>query len=700
MPWFHMSPISGHPMEADFDCSGLGFAAKFAVAGDFDGDGRAEIAIAPDVAGTAGNDFWVMKFDLASGTWVHMSPIPGHRMEADFDCSGLGFAAKFAVTGNFDGARSPVMSLPIDEIAIAPDVAGTAGNDFWVMKFDLASGTWVHMSPIPGHRMEADFDCSGLGFAAKFAVAGDFDGDGRAEIAIAPDVAGTAGNDFWVMKFDLASGTWVHMSPIPGHRMEADFDCSGLGFAAKFAVAGDFDGDGRAEIAIAPDVAGTAGNDFWVMKFDLASGTWVHMSPIPGHRMEADFDCSGLGFAAKFAVAGDFDGDGHAEIAIAPDVAGTAGNDFWVMKFDLASGTWVHMSPIPGHAMEADFDCSAADVAARYAVVGDFDADRRDGIAIAADRPGTEGNDFWAMKWTSGGWVHIDPFGHPFDADFDCSSLNFAGRFAVAGRFEVDARETVAVAPEAPGTEGNDFWVMGFFPGVLAVTFTGTGTLFTSHPRASGPFPSPIGIGLLFSPTRFSPTRFSPRRTAAVTGMSPISTTFTVTLPIGTITNTATVTLDRAGPVTFNPDTRFMSVDIVLRITHSNALAGAPSTLPMTLSTGSSLPAGSLRPGIPATTIPGSAVNTAGAVILVGSGPISGGFPRRRKRRTVYYWDTHTCAVNTRENGDQLLRFHLPGLKERAFQNGGWEGEALSTLIGWPPHGIRFSAQSLPDSEW
>ena len=38
------------------------------------------------------------------------------------------------------------------------------------------------------------------------------------------------------------------------HGMEADFDCSGLDYAATFAVVGDVDNDGRDEIAIAPDV--------------------------------------------------------------------------------------------------------------------------------------------------------------------------------------------------------------------------------------------------------------------------------------------------------------------------------------------------------------------------------------------------------------------------------------------------------------
>jgi hypothetical protein len=62
MPWFHMSPIPGHPNDADFDCSGVNIAAKFAVAGRFSVDEREPIAIAPLTSLSAGNDFWGMKF--------------------------------------------------------------------------------------------------------------------------------------------------------------------------------------------------------------------------------------------------------------------------------------------------------------------------------------------------------------------------------------------------------------------------------------------------------------------------------------------------------------------------------------------------------------------------------------------------------------------------------------------------------------
>src|SRR6185369_9686562 len=79
-PWRHLGKIHGHPLEADFDCSGLGNAARSVTTADVDGDGRSEVVIQIDAAGSGGNDFWVMKFNSASGSWAHLSPIGGHPL--------------------------------------------------------------------------------------------------------------------------------------------------------------------------------------------------------------------------------------------------------------------------------------------------------------------------------------------------------------------------------------------------------------------------------------------------------------------------------------------------------------------------------------------------------------------------------------------------------------------------------------------
>ena len=466
--WFHLSPVAGHPMEADLDASALGIPARFAVAADFDDDGIPELAVGMQSAGSAGNDLWVYAYDVGAQTWNHLSPIAGHPLEADIDCSTLGFPCRFAVTGDFDGDGTP-------ELAMAIEATGSGGNDFWVMKYDPGAQAWPHLSPIAGHPLEADFDCSTLAFPARFALAGDFDGDGADELLVAPDLDdGTAtgvtggggpgpaptdsrGNDLWVMKYHAGAHAWTHLSPIAGHPMEADLDCSALGYWAKFAVAGDFDGDGADEVVVAPFAASSAGNDLWVFKFDPVARTWGHLSPIAGHPMEADIDCSTLGSPAKLAVVGDFDGDGAPELAIAIGAAGSGGNDFWVMKYDAGAHAWTHLSPIAGHPLEADLDCSTLPFPARFAVAGDFDGDGVDELAVAPDAGGTEGNDFWVLKYDPYGqaWYHLTPIaGHAMEADVDCARVAHSARFAVVGDFDDDGEAELAVAPAASSERG------------------------------------------------------------------------------------------------------------------------------------------------------------------------------------------------------------------------------------------------------
>ena len=138
------------------------------------------------------------------------------------------------------------------------------------------------------------------------------------------------------MKFDPAGFSpahWRHLSPIPGHPLQADLDCSGLPNAGRSVCVGDVDGDGQAEVIVQIDAAHSGGNDFWVMKFDPTAGSWRHLSPIPGHTLQADFDCSGLPNAGRSVTVCDVDGDGGAEVIVQIDASGSGGNDFWAMKW-------------------------------------------------------------------------------------------------------------------------------------------------------------------------------------------------------------------------------------------------------------------------------------------------------------------------------------------------------------------------------
>ncbi len=326
--------------------------------------------------------------------WQHLSPIPGHALQADFDCSGLQNSGRSVRVGDVDADGRA-------EVIVQIDAADSGGNDFWVMKFDSAVGSWQHLSPIPGHTLQADLDCSGLPNAGRSVCVGDVDGDGRDEVIVQIDAAHSGGNDFWVMKFDPAAFSpahWQHLSPIPGHTLQADLDCSGLPNAGRSVCVGDVDGDGRDEVIVQIDAAHSGGNDFWVMKFDSTVGSWQHLSPIPGHTQQADLDCSGLPNAGRSVRVGDVDNDGRAEVIVQIDASGSGGNDFWVMKFDPGSGSWTHLAPT-GDALEADFECSDLPHGGRSVAVCDVDGDDSAEVIVQIDASGSGGNDFWAMKW-------------------------------------------------------------------------------------------------------------------------------------------------------------------------------------------------------------------------------------------------------------------------------------------------------------
>src|SRR5262249_37071526 len=156
--------------------------------------------------------------------------------------------------GDFDGDGR-------DEIAIAPE--GWDDNDehlaaAWGMDFQPGTRTWRQLRP-PTQQDTYSFRCIDAVYRRRFLAAGDFDRDGRDEIAVFPDLGGTEGNDFWVMDWDPSSLSWEHLREA-GSPASTDADASAADYAAQFAVTGDFDGDGRDEIALAPAVDDSRGN--------------------------------------------------------------------------------------------------------------------------------------------------------------------------------------------------------------------------------------------------------------------------------------------------------------------------------------------------------------------------------------------------------------------------------------------------------
>lgn len=397
----------------------------------------------------------------ATGAWRRLGG-GSARTGADFACSPAPVAPRSIIAGDFDRDG-------LDEIVIVPNRPGTEGNDLWCMKFNPATQAWSHLSPIPQHPFSADLDAGpGIDPPARFALSGDFDGDGFPELAIAIDLSAAGGTDnmddtcFWARKFNPATGAWESLGSPPGplpygvsFGSKNDFFSIHVPrLTTRFAAVGDFDGDGRDEIAVAVSVVGYVDlppkfNGCTFLFFDLelhASGAHVwrnlpDLQCVP--KQSVDVTNARLPYS-RFAVAGRFrPGDDRALLVVGQKLSNAtgvdfdpnAGNDCWVCRFD---GTgWQMLQP--------QLDCANLAVAAKFAVVGDFDGDSIPEIALAQEAilPGATAAGFWIGKMDlTGGWTLLP-------------TLEYGPRaalFAVAGDFDGDRADELAIVTPQTGT--------------------------------------------------------------------------------------------------------------------------------------------------------------------------------------------------------------------------------------------------------
>ena len=346
-----------------------------------------------------------------------------------------------------------------------------------------ATGAWRRLGTNSA-RNNSDFACSSQQIAPKFILAGDFDQDGQDEIAIIPNRPGTEGNDIWMMKYDAATMMWNHLSPISAHPFDADLDVGAITPPAKFAVAGDFDGDGYPEIAIAADMSGgAAGNmddvGFWVRKFNRSSGTWdAFGAPNTTLPHELSFgsheDHWSWRLTARYAVVGDFDGDNRDEIAVAVTPIEFVEfpikfNSNAFLCFDLQLGsagnhTWRDMPDLLCDAkVDSPYLHPYDSAYSRFAVAGKFHpGDSRALLLVGkkklnsqnADENPNLGNDFWVCRYDGNSWHTLDP-------PLDCGDVAVAALFGVVGDFDGDGNPEVALAQEAtlPGHASFGFWI-------------------------------------------------------------------------------------------------------------------------------------------------------------------------------------------------------------------------------------------------
>lgn len=262
-------------------------------AGDVDGDGLSELVVGLSSGGAG----WMAIFDDASHghslmRWVQV-PWPNYNHAN---------GAVFPAVGNLDGdaAHEIVAGLGSDSngwFAIMDD----ANNSFGLVAWRRLA--WESYSTTNGTTHPA---------------VGDVDGDGQREIVLG---LGSGGGG-WLAVIEGGASGYSHRMWIRVHW--PDYNASTGG--ATWPAVGDFDGDGRGEIAVGLGPGGGG----WIEIVDdsvmsFANVTWLRLS----------WSTYNASVGETHPAAGNLDGDAAAELAIG--TAAFAPEGGWVEIFDDAA---------------------------------------------------------------------------------------------------------------------------------------------------------------------------------------------------------------------------------------------------------------------------------------------------------------------------------------------------------------------------
>ncbi|MEK2479138.1 FG-GAP-like repeat-containing protein [Streptomyces noursei] len=268
------------------------------VAGDFDGDGKADVAVLYDY-GRAGDGKGNM-----TGLWVFSGTGNGFKAPRkvwDSGSDSWNWNASKLVSGDFDGDGKA-------DVAVLYDYGRTSDNK------RNKTGLWVFSGTSYGFespRKVWDSGNDSWNWNNSTPVAGDFNGDGKADIAVLYNYGQSGDGRSQSAMWFAASGDGFEAP-----RKVWDSGSDSWNWNASKLVSGDFDGDGKADVAVLYDYGRTSDNK------RNKTGLWVFSGTTGGFKAPRKVWDSGndsWNWNNSQLAAGDFNGDGKADLAISYD---------------------------------------------------------------------------------------------------------------------------------------------------------------------------------------------------------------------------------------------------------------------------------------------------------------------------------------------------------------------------------------------
>ena len=435
-----LAPVAG---SADVIITGQTTGNFFGVsltAGDFNADGRTDLAVGAQGYSTNTGRAYIFYND---------GSIPTTAATADVIITGG--------ASNFFGVSLTPGDFNADgRIDLAVGAAGVFSNSNSVFIF-------YNDGSIPTTAATADVTITGEGgYFGYFLTAGDFNADGRTDLAVsAYQYSSTAGRAY----------IFYNDGSIPTTAATADVIITGEAgsYFGYFLTAGDFNADGRTDMAVgAYNYSSSTGRAY----------IFYNDGTIPTTAATADVIITGEAASNSFGyslTSGDFNADGRTDLAVGASGYSTNTGRAYIFYNDGSIPTTAATADvtITGEATSNAFGASLT--------AGDFNADGRIDLAVGASTYSTSTGRVYLYTfndWTITGETTTSSFGYSL----------------TSGDFNADGRTDLAVGAYAYSTSTGRaylFYNDGSIPTTAAtadVTITGEASSRFGYSLTSGDF--------------------------------------------------------------------------------------------------------------------------------------------------------------------------------------------------------------------